>query len=66
MELCTTQCDICSRSRVEEALACLERQELDEMAQAGETVRVSCQFCGEEYAFTPEELLKLRRGEKEN
>ena len=35
----------CSRSRVEEALACLERQELDEMAQSGETVRVSCQFC---------------------
>ena len=56
----------CSRSRVEEALACLERRELEEMAQAGGTVRVSCQFCGEEYAFTPEELLRLRRAEKEN
>ena len=56
----------CSRSRVEEALACLERKELEEMAAAGEALRVSCQFCGEEYAFTPEEVLKLRRAEKEN
>lgn len=55
----------CSRSRVEEALVCLDRSELDEMASAGETVRVSCQFCGEEYAFSPEELLSLSRG-KEN
>ena len=38
----------------------------EEMAAAGEALRVSCQFCGEEYAFTPEEVLKLRRAEKEN
>ncbi len=54
----------CSRARVEEALSCLEDAELDEMAQSEEAVRVSCQFCGAEYAFSPAELLALRHGEK--
>ena len=56
----------CSRERVEEALACLEGSELDEMANQGETVRVSCEFCGAEYAFSPAELLALRKGKEEN
>ena len=56
----------CSRERVEEALACLEGSELDEMAAEGETVRVSCEFCGAEYAFSPAELLALRKGKEEN
>ena len=56
----------CSRERVEEALAYLEGSELDEMANQGETVRVSCEFCGAEYAFSPAELLALRKGKEEN
>ncbi len=56
----------CSRERVEEALVCLEQRELDEMAAAGEAIRVSCQFCGAEYSFSPEELLALKKGPKEN
>ena len=56
----------CSRERVEEALACLEGSELDEMANQGETIRVSCEFCGAEYAFSPAELLALRQAKKEN
>ncbi len=56
----------CSRARVEEALVCLAQSDLDEMVTAGETIRVSCQFCGKEYAFSPAELLSLRSGEKEN
>ena len=54
----------CSRSRVEEALACLEQSELDEMAAAGEEIRVGCQFCGAEYRFSPSEISALRREEK--
>lgn len=56
----------CSRERVEEALACLEGSELDEMANQGEAIRVSCEFCGAEYAFSPAELLALRQAKKEN
>ena len=56
----------CSRERVEEALACLEGSELDEMSNQGETIRVSCEFCGAEYAFSPAELLALRQAKKEN
>ena len=48
------------------ATLCDGKSTLEEMAAAGEALRVSCQFCGEEYAFTPEEVLKLRRAEKEN
>ena len=54
----------CSRERVEEALATLAGEDLDEMLQSGETIRVSCEFCGTDYAFSPEELLALRREEK--
>ena len=54
----------CSRERVEEALASLDGTDLDEMADAGESVRVSCEFCGTDYVFSPEELLALRQGEK--
>ena len=46
----------CSRERVEEAVFCIEREELEEMANEGRDVSVSCQFCDAEYVFTPEEL----------
>jgi molecular chaperone Hsp33 len=54
----------CSRDRVEEALATLEESDLNEMIESGETIRVSCEFCGTDYAFSPEELLALRQKEK--
>ena len=54
----------CSRDRVEEALATLEESDLNEMIDSGETIRVSCEFCGTDYAFSPEELLALRQKEK--
>ncbi len=55
----------CSRERVEQALLCIEESELEEMAQENKPVSVSCQFCGNEYLFTPEELRTLRaKGEK--
>ena len=54
----------CSRDRVEEALATLEESDLNEMIESGETIRVSCEFCGTDYSFSPEELLALRQKEK--
>ena len=49
----------CSRERVEEALACIEPEELEEMIGAGETIQIHCQFCDNAYAFTPVDLLTL-------
>ena len=50
----------CSRERVEEALKCIEKQELEEIISEGKDISVSCQFCGKEYSFSPEELLSLK------
>ena len=46
----------CSRERVEEAVSCIDREELEDMAAEGRDISVSCQFCDAEYVFTPEEL----------
>ena len=56
----------CSRERVEQALRTLEESDLNEMIDSGEVIRVSCEFCGAEYSFSPEELLALRAREKES
>ena len=55
----------CSRERVSEALTCIEREELQEMIDAGETVKISCQFCDARYAFSPEDLRALLPAEEE-
>ena len=55
----------CSRERVEQALRTLEEMDLNKMIDSGEVIRVSCEFCGAEYSFSPEELLALRVSEKE-
>ena len=49
----------CSRERVEEAVSCIEKDELYEMAGEGKEVSVSCQFCDAVYTFSPEELRNL-------
>ena len=46
----------CSRERVEEAVSCIEKEELEDMAAEGKNVSVSCQFCDAEYVFTAQEL----------
>ena len=33
---------------------------LQELASEGSPTEVTCQFCGRQYVFTPEELLALR------
>jgi len=49
----------CSRERVEEAVSCIEKEELEEIAAEGKDVSVSCQFCDAVYSFSPEELLAI-------
>ena len=49
----------CSRERVTKALISLGRKELTEIMEEGKTFPVECQFCDEEYAFTPEDIVSL-------
>ena len=49
----------CSRERVKGALISLGKGELEEIARAGETVHIGCQFCDADYQFGPEEIQKL-------
>ena len=46
----------CSRERVTDALISLGRKELTEIMEEGKPFPVECQFCDEQYVFTPEQL----------
>ena len=48
-----------TRDRVEAALISLGKKELLEIAQEGKPFPVECQFCDEQYVFTPEDIAKL-------
>lgn len=50
----------CSRERIEAALQSAGNETLQELANEKEATEVSCQFCGKQYLFTPEELLALQ------
>lgn len=54
----------CSTERVLQAVANLEDEELEDMAQKGEPVEVTCQFCDRVYRFDPKQLLAERRRKK--
>lgn len=49
----------CSRKKVRDVLAGIGKDELEEMAQAGEPAEVSCQFCDAVYKFPPAELRQI-------
>ena len=55
----------CSRERVEEAVSCIEKAELEDMAAEGREISVSCQFCDAEYTFTPQELRAIADAKKD-
>ena len=57
--LAAFQCD-CNKERVERALISIGKAELQSMIDDGKEVEVSCQFCGKQYSFQPEELISLR------
>ena len=46
----------CSRERAEEAIACIDKSEIDAMITDGKDVEVGCQFCDAKYVFTPDDL----------
>ena len=46
----------CSRERVTDALISLGRKELTEIMEEGKPFSVGCQFCDEQYVFTPEQI----------
>jgi len=55
----------CSRSRTEEILSTLRDEELAQLVEDGHA-EVCCDFCGEKYNFTKEELLAIRHATTKN
>lgn len=49
----------CDRSRVEKALISLGKKELLKFVADGEPITTSCQFCGNSYTFSPQDLEEL-------
>ncbi len=49
----------CSRERVERALVALGPEEVKHLIDRKEPVKITCDFCGEEYSFSPAELEKI-------
>jgi molecular chaperone Hsp33 len=49
----------CSQMRVVASLATLDRGELTQLVADGKTLEISCDFCGRDYAITPEHVRGL-------
>lgn len=49
----------CSRDRIEQALITLGGDEIRKLADQPEDTVITCEFCREPYAFTPEDLRRL-------
>lgn len=54
------KCD-CSRKRTEKILASIGNDELKSLSEEKNDIKVCCHFCGKEYSFSPDEVLKLRK-----
>lgn len=54
----------CSRERAAEALACLDRADLEEMIASGEEASLGCQFCDARYSFSTEQLREILAGKE--
>ncbi len=52
----------CNRDRVTKVLVGLGPAELDQMANAENETEVTCDFCGQRYYFSPQEIGDLRAG----
>lgn len=46
----------CTRERVEATLISLGKKELESIVREGEQIHIECQFCDEDYVFTPEQI----------
>ncbi len=56
-------CD-CSRERTERILISLGREELQKLADEGETTEVCCHFCNKKYEFSTDEIVNLLKEQK--
>ena len=52
-------CD-CSKEKVSRALSTINKKDLDEIINDGESIEVKCQFCNKAYNFDIEELKAIR------
>lgn len=55
---CRYECS-CSRERMERAIISIGKKDIEEMINDGEAIEVNCQFCGNSYHFSVEELKKM-------
>lgn len=53
-------CD-CSKEKVSRALASINRKDLDDIINDGESIEVKCHFCNTAYTFDIEELKEIRK-----
>ena len=49
----------CSRDRAKRTLALLDRSEIDELIASGQTQEVVCDFCGQDYQISGQEIDRL-------
>ena len=54
------RCD-CSRERISERLAVLNKNDMDDIIADGKPIEVKCQFCNHKYNFDIDELKKIRK-----
>ena len=55
---CQYECS-CSRERMERAIISIGKTDIEEMINDGEAIEVNCQFCGNSYHFSVEELKEM-------
>lgn len=51
----------CSRQKVQDALICLDDDDIAQILREGRNVDASCQFCDKTYSFSPDEIAALKR-----
>lgn len=49
----------CSKEKVVRAIGLMGQEEIKDMVQKQEEVAATCEFCGEEYKLTKEEVMEL-------
>jgi molecular chaperone Hsp33 len=49
----------CSQARLALSLASLPKRDIAEMVNDGKVIDASCDYCGKEYQFAPEQLRGL-------
>ena len=53
-------CD-CSKEKISRALATINKKDLDDIINDGESIEVKCQFCNKAYSFDIDELKEIRK-----